>query len=186
MLYSMIYSNTSFLRYYDYVAIGANMGILNTESKEQEKESTNIGDSNVSESITMGNIQEEEKSPTIILNGPLSEVMAKALNMVLSNESYLADSILLYNIHKNEVKGISDKDLFVYTTSSDNIVDDNSVIKTLDNIQEKSKGFNNIIISIECDKVTTYTQNLHNLCLESNYKVFTNINHTARYILNTI
>lgn len=112
--------------------------------------------------------------------------MAKALNIVLSNESYLADSISLYNIHRNEVKEISDKDLFVYTTNSDNIVDDNSVIKTLDEIQEKSEGFNNIIISIECDKVTNYTQNLHNLCLESNYKVFTNINHTARYILNTI
>lgn len=164
------------------------MGILNIESKEQEEKSTSIGDSNVSENTTVDNIQKEETSATIILNGPLSDIMAKALNMVLSNESYLANGVALYNVHRDQLKDkeISDKDLFVYVTNSENIVDDDTIIKAMDSIQEQSKGYDNVIVSIECNKITNYTQTFHNLCLENKYKVFTNIKHTARHILNTI
>ena len=161
------------------------MGILNIESKEQEEKSTSIGDSNVSENTTVDNIQKEETSPTIVLNGPLSDIMAKALNMVLSNESTMFNAMALFKLHKDQQnKKVSDDDLYVYSTSSDKLENDEDVINTLNTIKENSKDYKDVVISIEYNNITEHTQKFDKLCLESNYKVFGNIRYAARNILN--
>lgn len=161
------------------------MGILNTELIEKE-ENSDEGVKNVSENTNMDSIQEEEKSSTIVLNGPLSDIMAKALNMVLSNESAMFTQLALYSLHKDKIdkEKISDDDLYVYCTSSDKIVDDDTIVNTIDSIKEKSKGYENVIVSVESEQINKFIQTFNNLCLENNYKVFTNTKSTAKYILN--
>ncbi len=162
------------------------MSILNTEFVEEQKIISDVGDKNASKTTVMDNIQKEETSPTIVLNGPLSDIMAKALNMVLSNESTMFNTMALFKLHKDELqnKEINDDDLYVYSTSSDKLENDEAVINTLNTIKENSKNYKDVIISIEYNKITEHSQKFHDLCLESNYKVYSNIRYAARNILN--
>jgi len=115
--------------------VGTIMSILNTELIEKQETISENGDSDASKNTTMDNIQKEETSPTIVLNGPLSDIMAKALNMVLSNESTMFNAMVLFKLHKDQQnKKVSDDDLYVYSTSSDKLENDEAVINTLNTI----------------------------------------------------
>ena len=165
--------------------VGTIMSILNTELIEKQETISENGDSDASKNTTMDNIQKEETSPTIVLNGPLSDIMAKALNMVLSNESTMFNAMVLFKLHKDQQnKKVSADDLYVYSTSSDKLENDEAVINTLNTIKENSKDYKDVVISIEYNNITEHTQKFDKLCLESNYKVFGNIRYAARNILN--
>ncbi len=157
------------------------MGILDTDMEDDVKdtlESTvdDKDDSNDSDTSLDGDLSKVSgDTPTLVLNGPLSEIMTRALNLALSNESTMTTMVSLFNIEKDrrDKDSITDKDIYVYATDSDNL-EGNGLITSIREIDNNSKGYRNVVVSVECKNgVTKHAQLFTDLYTGKKYQVFT-------------
>lgn len=167
------------------------MGILDTDIEDDIKdtlESTvddkdNSNDSDMSVDGDLSKVSGD--TPTVTLNGPLSEIMTKALNLALSNESTMATMVSLFKIDKDkrDQEAITDKDVYVYATDSEHL-EGSGLITSIRKIDENSKGYTNVVISVECRTgITKHSQLFHNLYTSKKYQVFTTMGEAVENLL---
>lgn len=159
------------------------MGILNTDNEDEIKDILEKQTKEDADTLSDNNIKEDKL--TVVLNGPLSEVMTKALNLVLSNESTMTTMVSLFKIEsdKRKEETITDKDVYVYSTNSDNL-DKHGLMETINEIDENSEGYPNIIITLESSKITQNNIHFYNFCKSKGYSIFTNEGLAVDKILN--
>lgn len=164
------------------------MGILNTDNEDDIQDTLDSKEENEETSVD-GEITDssniDKDTPTVVLNGPLSEIMTKALNLALSNESTMATMVSAFKIEHDRRKNeaITDKDVYVYSTDSDNLESD-GLVSAINEISEDSKGYSNVIITVESSKITKNNILFYNLCKNNKYDIFTNSGLAVNNILN--
>lgn len=123
---------------------------------------------------------ESRENKTIVLDGPLSTIYTKALNIVYSNtpdsisqESQAMDHVILAQdeIEKNETA--ENPDLYVYVTDSEHLVTDTP--KVFDKLRVALDKNKNTMVAIETGKHFTSSQAiLEDFLHANNIKVYHN------------
>ena len=117
---------------------------------------TVVTDDNVRVDKTGVNKESSEKG-NIVLDGPLSSVYTKALNMALSNEG-MAATIFVNNedTAKKKILEEETEGVYVYCCNGDDLAkDDVGKIDKRLHLALDSKRFKNRIVAIECNNVIT-------------------------------
>lgn len=130
---------------------------LDPETSDESKK-VPVEDSKPTESGEGESTPAESKPKTkqVVLDGPLSSIYTKALNIVYSQESSANDHLKITDIMADEVDRNANVDLYVYATDTDSI-DKNELPVVFNNLRVAlDKNKNSTVVAVECNgKVTT-------------------------------
>lgn len=152
----------------------SNKNVAESEVKETSKEVTGLDRGDFQNNTDTTNVvdnkdQDNKEAITIELNGPLSQIYTKALNLVYANENNIEFNV----IHKGDKKSNPSKSIYIYCCKADEITNTDLMDVSNDLRIALDSNYKKVIIAAEYSKeLSNKIGTLERIASESGVQIY--------------